>query len=85
MLCGPSDGDVHHWTDSQKTSNAVFSHWAAGHYSFLHSSAVGTDLFETTFKGDPMNAETGRRFRSVVLGPGGKPQHLFLERSTSSA
>jgi metallopeptidase MepB len=75
MLCGPD----HHWAHAETTFNPVFSHWAAAHYSFLHSSAVGADLFESAFKHDPMSPHTGRRFRRVVLEPGGhKPQHLLL-------
>lgn len=50
MLRGPSDGDDH-WAHNETTFNAAFSHWAAAHYSFLHSSAVGADLFVSGFGG----------------------------------
>lgn len=80
-LCGPSsNGNDQHWAHNQTSFNTVYSHWAAAQYSFLHSSVVAADLFFSGFKGDPTDYDTGRRFRRVVLEPGGgKPQYLLLE------
>jgi metallopeptidase MepB len=47
-------------------------------YCYLFSQIWAYDLFETGFKKDTMNAEMGRKYRKLVLYPGGSRPSLDI-------
>lgn len=54
---------------------ASFGHIAggyqAGYYGYLYSQVFANDIYYTLFKKDPMNVESGLRYRDVILRRGG--------------
>ena len=58
----------------------IVSGYDAFIYCYVFSQVWAYDLFETGFKNDTMNAEMGRKYRKLVLYPGGsKPCMEILE------
>jgi metallopeptidase MepB len=47
------------------------SGYDAGYYSYLTSQVYSADVFDSAFAHDLANATTGRRYRHMVLEPGG--------------
>ncbi|KAJ6447185.1 H/ACA ribonucleoprotein complex non-core subunit NAF1 [Purpureocillium lavendulum] len=43
----------------------------ASYYSYLQTRIFAADIWKTCFRDDPMNAETARRYRKVILDKGG--------------
>ena len=69
----------------QNHGAALMSHVMAGYdavlYVYLWSEVYAADMFRTAFSKDPMNKDAGRRYRSIVLRPGGsrEPMELLKE------
>lgn len=64
---------------------ALMSHVMSGYdsvvYTYLWSEVYAADMFRTAFSKDPMDRDTGRRYRNIVLKPGGSrdPMELLKE------
>ncbi|MCJ1309892.1 hypothetical protein MMC25_003553 [Agyrium rufum] len=68
---------------------AYMSGYDAGYYTYLLSQVYSYDLFYTGFKGDIMNPAKGRRYRYLVLQPGGSQReketiYSFLEQESNT-
>ncbi|OAR00068.1 hypothetical protein LLEC1_07866 [Akanthomyces lecanii] len=78
MLDDLGDADDYHWAHGA----AIFSHIMGGYdvglYGYLTSQVYATDMFRTVFSKDPMNKEAGRRYREIVLKPGGSREPMDL-------
>lgn len=61
---------------------STFGHIAggyeSGYYGYLYSQVFATDIYYTHFKADPMNEESGLRYRDVILKPGGSKEILDI-------
>lgn len=61
---------------------ASFGHIAggyqSGYYGYLYSQVFAVDIYYTLFKEDPMNAESGIRYRDIVLKRGGSLEILDI-------
>ena len=62
--------------------------YAAGYYGYMWSEVLALDML-SAFGDDLMNAEVGRRFRTIILASGGQRSPLdlvieFLGREPSS-
>lgn len=61
---------------------ATFGHIAggyeSGYYGYLYSQVFATDIYYTHFKSDPMNVESGLRYRDVILKNGGSKEVLDI-------
>ncbi len=72
---------------------ATFGHLVDGYdacyYGYLFSQVYSCDMWRAGFKGDPMNAEMGRKYRKLVLERGGSRDEMenlieFLGRKPSA-
>lgn len=61
---------------------ATFGHIAggyeSGYYGYLYSQVFATDIYYTHFKKDPMNVESGLRYRDVILRNGDSKEILDI-------
>lgn len=61
---------------------ATFGHIAggyeSGYYGYLYSQVFATDIYYTHFKSDPMNVQSGLRYRDVILKNGGSKEILDI-------
>ena len=61
---------------------ATFGHIAggyeSGYYGYLYSQVFATDIYYTHFKADPMNVESGLRYRDIILKNGGSKEILDI-------
>lgn len=66
----------------ENTGYATFGHIAggyeSGYYGYLYSQVFATDIYFTHFKSDPMNVESGLRYRDVILKNGGSKEILDI-------
>ena len=87
MLNGP-EGD-YGWAHGYTIDGHLFQGYDATSYAYLYSLVFSADMFESVFKANPMNGTEGRRYRRVVLEPGGSMDELevlreFLGRDPSA-
>ncbi|CEJ82713.1 hypothetical protein VHEMI02762 [[Torrubiella] hemipterigena] len=59
------------WGHGDANFDHLMSGYAATYYSYLWSKAFAVDMFESIFRDDPLNGSHGRRYRRLVLEPGG--------------
>jgi len=52
--------------------------YESGYYGYLWSQVYSADMYEGGFKGQPMNQESGMRYRKCILAPGGSKDGLEL-------
>lgn len=89
-LSGPEAlGEPNTWGNGQATFGHLIGGYDAGYYGYLSSQVYSTDMFYSVFKGNPMNAKEGRRYRHTVLERGGSQDEMltleqFLGRKPSS-
>jgi metallopeptidase MepB len=50
----------------------------AGYYSYLFSQVFADDIFQTVFQRNPMNPESGLKYRRLILEKGGSENGLKL-------
>lgn len=64
------------------TGYGSFGHIAggyqSGYYGYLYSQVFAVDIYYTLFKDDPMNTESGIRYRDIVLKRGGSKEILDI-------
>ena len=76
--------DILSWNETPKTARiASFGHlagYAAGYYGYAWSSVLAQDMFSVFEEEGVLNPETGRRFREIVLAPGGSKDPMDLVR-----
>jgi metallopeptidase MepB len=76
------DVETGQWDKTHRWSSLrhIISGYDAFNYAYLFSQIWAYDMFETGFKADTTNAEQGRKFRRLVLGPGStKPALQILK------
>ncbi|SMY27347.1 unnamed protein product [Zymoseptoria tritici ST99CH_1A5] len=54
--------------------------YSAGYYSYIFSKVLAADMFESTFRQDPMSRWEGRRYRYTILQPGGSRDAMEMVR-----
>lgn len=78
MLEDLGEEDDYHWAQGA----ATFTHIMAGYdvcvYGYTWSEVYATDMFHNVFGKDPMDKEAGRRYRDMVLKPGGSREPMDL-------
>jgi thimet oligopeptidase len=45
--------------------------YSAGYYGYLWAEVISADMFDTCFSADIESQEAGRRYRDLILAPGG--------------
>lgn len=64
------------------TGYGTFGHIAggyeSGYYGYLYSQVFATDIYYTLFKKDPMNVESGLKYRDSILKNGGSKEVLDI-------
>ena len=68
----------------------LMNQYSAAYYGYLWAEVLSADMFATRFEANPFDAAAGRRYRDLVLAPGGVGKiadHLatFLGRAPSQA
>ena len=66
----------------------LMNQYSAAYYGYLWAEVLSADMFATVFEANPFDAKAGRRYRDLVLAPGGEGKildHLtkFLGRPPS--
>jgi thimet oligopeptidase len=62
------------------TFEHIAAGYAAGYYGYMWAKVIALDLL-SAFGSDVMNAETGRRFRDMILSRGSEePARQLVER-----
>ncbi|EWC44115.1 hypothetical protein DRE_07172 [Drechslerella stenobrocha 248] len=85
-LDGPDDPKFGH---GQTTFGHLMGGYDAGYYGYLWSLVFACDMYYTGFKKNPMDPESGRRYRHEVLEKGGSRDEMeslkaFLGREPNS-
>lgn len=66
----------------QNTGYATFGHIAggyeSGYYGYLYSRVFATDIYYTHFRSDPMNVQSGLKYRDIILKSGGSKEVLDM-------
>jgi metallopeptidase MepB len=74
-LSGPeppaNEEETWKWGHAFSSFRGIAGGYDAGYYTYSLSQVYSFDLFRHGFGGDTMSKEKGRRFRNVVLEPGG--------------
>lgn len=88
-IFGFADFAISTWGNWHLTFAHLFQGRDAGLYGYLWSKAYSADMFYSKFKPDPLNKEEGRRYRRIVLEPGGSKDEMemleeFLERAPNN-
>jgi len=66
----------------------LMNQYSAAYYGYLWAEVLSADMFATVFEANPFDTTAGRRYRNLVLAPGGEGKildHLtkFLGRPPS--
>ncbi|THY43363.1 metallopeptidase MepB [Aureobasidium pullulans] len=77
------------WGHGYAKFDALVRVYDAGFYGYLYSKAYATEMFDTTFKRDAMDANEGKRYRRIMLERGGSVDEMetlleFLGREPSN-
>jgi thimet oligopeptidase len=77
--------EILNWNETPNTARiASFGHlngYAASYYGYAWSEVFAQDMFSVFQEEGILNPETGRRFRTVVLAPGGSQEAMDLIRT----
>ena len=68
------------WGNGFAGFRAIAGAYDAGYYTYVLSKVYSHDLFHTGFKGNTMDPERGRRYRRLVLEPGGSKMPMAIFR-----
>lgn len=47
-----------------------------GYYGYMYSLVFAADMYATVFKKDPLNPESGEKYKKSILVPGGSREEL---------
>ena len=49
----------------------LMNQYSAAYYGYLWAEVLSADMFSQCFENDPFDAKAGKRYRDLVLAPGG--------------
>ncbi|PPQ96842.1 hypothetical protein CVT26_006011 [Gymnopilus dilepis] len=71
-----------HEYDKETPGHATFQHLlggdGVGYYGYTWSQSFAADMYKTAFKADSLNPAWGRRYRDIVLLPGGSRDEMEI-------
>lgn len=69
------------WSHREATIPHLIGEYAAGYYAYLVSQVYSLDMYYEFFRDEPMDVEQGRKYRRMILEPGGREHEIvMLER-----